>query len=513
MLVVLAVTLAVIYLVYLWINTKPKNYPPGPVSLPLIGSTFSIPKSYIHFKMMEWQEKYGSLTGLMLGSQPIVAVNGPKAVLEMLRREELQDRPDTFTLRARTFNKRIGETDKGVIGSYISSKMTLGETDKGVIGSYISSKTMLGETDKGVIGSYISSKMTLGETDKGVIGSYISSKTMLCETDKGVIGSYISSKTMLCETDKGVIGSYISSKTMLCETDKGVIGSYISSKTMLCETDKGVIGSYISSKTMLCETDKGVIGSYISSKTMLCETDKGVIGSYISSKTMLCETDKGVIGSYISSKTMLCETDKGVIGSYISSKTMLCETDKGVIGSYISSKMTLGETDKGVIGVFFSDGNVWIKQRKFTVRHLREFGIGKKSMEGIIYEEVENLMKNLKKTKNIQVGGYFNIAVVNVLWAVMAGKRFAHDDKEFVKLTRGLFRMFRAGNAAGGIMDLFPLLRYVAPSLGGYKEMKEATNDIYGFFKVLFKNKVAQWLDNFIIKEIDKTKEKGKINN
>nr|CAD7571450.1 unnamed protein product [Timema californicum] len=218
----------------------------GPVSLPLFGSAFSIPKSYIHFKMMEWQEKYGSLTGLMLGSQPIVAVNGPKAVLEMLRREELQDRPNTFTLRARTFNKRIG--------------------------------------------------------------------------------------------------------------------------------------------------------------------------------------------------------------------------------------------------VFFSDGNVWIKQRKFTVRHLREFGIGKKSMEGIIYEEVENLMKNLKKTKTIQVGGYFNIAVVNVLWAVMAGKRFAHDDKEFVKLTRGLFRMFRAGNAAGGIMDLFPLLRYVAPSLGGYKEMKEATNDIYGFFKVDSRN-------------------------
>nr|CAD7392258.1 unnamed protein product [Timema cristinae] len=242
MLVVLAVTLAVIYLVYLWVSAKPKNYPPGPISLPLIGSTFSIPKSYIHFKMMEWQETYGSLTGLMLGSQPIVAVNGPKAVLEVLRREELQDRPDTFTLRARTFNKRIG--------------------------------------------------------------------------------------------------------------------------------------------------------------------------------------------------------------------------------------------------VFFSDGNTWIKQRRFTVRHLREFGIGKKSMEGIIYEEVENLMKDLKKTKTIQVGGYFNIPVVNVLWAVVAGKRFDHNDKEFVKLVRGLFRMFRAGNAAGGIMDLFPLLRYVAPSLGGYKEMKEATHDIYEFFKV-----------------------------
>ncbi|CAG2066628.1 unnamed protein product, partial [Timema podura] len=49
---------------------------------------------------------------------------------------------------------------------------------------------------------------------------------------------------------------------------------------------------------------------------------------------------------------------------------------------------------------------------------------------------------------------------------------------------RGLFRMFRAGSAAGGIMDLFPLLRYVAPSIGGYKEMKESTNEIYGFFKV-----------------------------
>ncbi len=37
-------------------------------------------------------------------------------------------------------------------------------------------------------------------------------------------------------------------------------------------------------------------------------------------------------------------------------------------------------------------GDVWKEQRRFTLRHLRDFGFGKASMEDIIIEEFKVLV-------------------------------------------------------------------------------------------------------------------------
>jgi hypothetical protein len=56
----------------------------------------------------KWKKEYGPVVGLMLGSQPAIAVVGPEEVLEALRRDEFQGRPDTFNARDRAFEKRLG---------------------------------------------------------------------------------------------------------------------------------------------------------------------------------------------------------------------------------------------------------------------------------------------------------------------------------------------------------------------------------------------------------------------
>jgi hypothetical protein len=48
-----------------------------------------------------------------------------------------------------------------------------------------------------------------------------------------------------------------------------------------------------------------------------------------------------------------------------------------------------------------------MEQRRFTLRHLRDFGFGKKSLEGIILDEAEVLIKKLQNN-NIQVRSIFD---------------------------------------------------------------------------------------------------------
>ena len=39
-----------------------------------------------------------------------------------------------------------------------------------------------------------------------------------------------------------------------------------------------------------------------------------------------------------------------------------------------------------------TDGQLWSEQRRFTVRHLKDLGFGKTSLEGLMLQEVSDLM-------------------------------------------------------------------------------------------------------------------------
>ena len=47
------------------------------------------------------------------------------------------------------------------------------------------------------------------------------------------------------------------------------------------------------------------------------------------------------------------------------------------------------------IGIMFTDDNLWKVQRRFSLHHLRNLGFGKKSLEVVIKEEVDELICEL----------------------------------------------------------------------------------------------------------------------
>lgn len=93
-----------------------------------------------------------------------------------------------------------------------------------------------------------------------------------------------------------------------------------------------------------------------------------------------------------------------------------------------------------ITGVIFTQEKTWIEQRRFILKNLRDFGFGKKSIEGFIHEEIKELIDSFKKSvgRPITTLNKFNAPVVNVLWRLVTGERHMHDDPKLQKLIQGL---------------------------------------------------------------------------
>ncbi|XP_003224407.3 cytochrome P450 2C26 isoform X1 [Anolis carolinensis] len=82
------------YLNQLWSS---RNYPPGPVQLPIIGGLWRVGRTITQDKLMKMAKQYGNMYTLWAGSYPIVILSGYQAVKEGLinHAEEFSGRPVT----------------------------------------------------------------------------------------------------------------------------------------------------------------------------------------------------------------------------------------------------------------------------------------------------------------------------------------------------------------------------------------------------------------------------------
>lgn len=71
-----------------------------------------------------------------------------------------------------------------------------------------------------------------------------------------------------------------------------------------------------------------------------------------------------------------------------------------------------------------------MEQRRFVLRHLREFGWGKRTMSELVENEAENLVQvfaqQVKANKGaamIEMSDAFGVNVLNTLWMMMASIR------------------------------------------------------------------------------------------
>ncbi|KAM4690412.1 cytochrome P450 2B19-like [Rhinophrynus dorsalis] len=100
-------------------------------------------------------------------------------------------------------------------------------------------------------------------------------------------------------------------------------------------------------------------------------------------------------------------------------------------------------------GIISTNGECWQQMRRFAITTLRNFGMGKRSMEQRVQEEAQHLLQAIEctggKAFNPQV--LLGRSVNNVINLVVFGRRWDYDDKKFLQLlniTNNLLNFIRA---------------------------------------------------------------------
>ncbi|KAK4873532.1 hypothetical protein RN001_015561 [Aquatica leii] len=126
-------------------------------------------------------------------------------------------------------------------------------------------------------------------------------------------------------------------------------------------------------------------------------------------------------------------------------------------------------------GVLLTDSEFWQDQRRFVLRHLRDFGFGKRNMSDMIEEEAFTMIQRIKKKIDSNAGvcvlrmdDIFGVHVLNALWTMMTGNKYSPEDKEIKTLQTILTDLFAAVHMDGAPFSHYPVLRHLAPDYSGY---------------------------------------------
>ncbi|XP_072287205.1 cytochrome P450 2G1-like isoform X2 [Pyxicephalus adspersus] len=160
-------------------------------------------------------------------------------------------------------------------------------------------------------------------------------------------------------------------------------------------------------------------------------------------------------------------------------------------------------------GVLLSKGQQWKTMRRFSLMTLRNYGMGRKSIEERIQEEAQCLMEGFERNTETPFDPTYllGLAVSNVICSIVFGERFNYEDKKFMTLLGHIRDIFRLMNSRSGqLFSMFPNVLNVLP--GPHQKIVTCIHNLREFViemvgshqKTLDENCPRDFIDCFLIR-------------
>ncbi|XP_072346085.1 cytochrome P450 2C3-like [Scyliorhinus torazame] len=184
----------------------------------------------------------------------------------------------------------------------------------------------------------------------------------------------------------------------------------------------------------------------------------------------------------------------------------LIERGHDFSGRYV---LPVSRTLANGLGIAFSNGERWKQLRRFTLCTLKNFGMGKKSVEQRNLEEAQFLVTAIRNKKDTSLSPNFLLrcASSNIICSLVFGDRFDYEDKRFLTLTEMISENMRVLSGPWiQLYNSFPTILDFLP--GPHKKLFQNTADLQNFIKQMIqshkeslqKDVPRDFIDCFLIK-------------
>ncbi|XP_058811722.1 probable cytochrome P450 304a1 [Topomyia yanbarensis] len=169
-------------------------------------------------------------------------------------------------------------------------------------------------------------------------------------------------------------------------------------------------------------------------------------------------------------------------------------------------------------GIFFTEGPDWKEQRRFILRHLRDYGFGRRfeELEAETNAEIMTLIEMLKygpryeherefmKDGYVKCPAVFSACFANAFLHVFCGERIPREGAGVLFETgKSALKFQRLGDDFGTILSLLPWLKNIFPNATNYNGIREASLAVNAFIESIVQKHLASYDGNHIRSFLD----------
>nr|XP_048284613.1 cytochrome P450 2B2-like isoform X1 [Myodes glareolus] len=160
-------------------------------------------------------------------------------------------------------------------------------------------------------------------------------------------------------------------------------------------------------------------------------------------------------------------------------------------------------------GVVFASGERWKTLRRFSLATMKNFGMGKQSVEEQIQEEARRLVEELRKSQGAPLDPtfLFQCITANIICSIVFGERFDNKDHQFLRLLDLIYQsMSLTSSFSGQMFELYSgFLKYFP---GTHRQIHKILQEILEYIDhsvekhraTLDPNNPRDFIDTFLIR-------------